>query len=398
MEDTKHRRISSEILELKGDNILLEMATGSGKSKAALELALKFHSKEILIVVAETVHKDNWIREINKWGFNFRDLKFVTYHSLHKYEGKKIDTIIYDEAHHGGNTEKRRDTVSLIKANHVILLSATIKQEQLSTYITTYGNFAKYVVSLQEAINDTLLPEPTIIVLPLTLNNHRVDQIYTLSRGSKAKRQIIKCFYKDRWTYLNNKSKYPNIELQILCTEQEKYDLIDQRVSYYKRLCMYNNNEVLRNQWMQWANKRKHYLGDIKTPFITNLVNKLNKEGTRYICFCSSVLQAEVINRRNTVSASRHDNYKVLYDFDTHKINSIFAVGMLKEGQNLKDIESGIIVQLDGNTKDFVQKFGRTLRSKKPVQYILYYEHTRDEEYLDKALENINKNYVTILR
>ena len=26
--------------------------------------------------------------------------------------------------------------------------------------------------------------------------------------------------------------------------------------------------------------------------------------------------------------------------------------------------------------------------------YILYYKNTRDEEYLQKALENINKNYI----
>lgn len=36
----------------------------------------------------------------------------------------------------------------------------------------------------------------------------------------------------------------------------------------------------------------------------------------------------------------------------------------------------------------------RSLRAKSPIQYILYYENTRDEEYLDRALENIDKDYV----
>lgn len=36
----------------------------------------------------------------------------------------------------------------------------------------------------------------------------------------------------------------------------------------------------------------------------------------------------------------------------------------------------------------------RSLRATDPVQYILYYKNTKDEEYLQKALENINRDYV----
>ena len=36
----------------------------------------------------------------------------------------------------------------------------------------------------------------------------------------------------------------------------------------------------------------------------------------------------------------------------------------------------------------------RTLRAGNPIQYILYYKNTRDEEYLNNALENINKKYI----
>lgn len=36
----------------------------------------------------------------------------------------------------------------------------------------------------------------------------------------------------------------------------------------------------------------------------------------------------------------------------------------------------------------------RMYRSKKPLIYIFYYKGTRDEEYLQKALEGINEEYV----
>ena len=67
---------------------------------------------------------------------------------------------------------------------------------------------------------------------------------------------------------------------------------------------------------------------------------------------------------------------------------------MLQEGVNLTDIEVGVIIQLDGEERSFIQRFGRTLRSDSPVQYIIYYKGTRDEEYLNNALENIDKKYI----
>lgn len=36
----------------------------------------------------------------------------------------------------------------------------------------------------------------------------------------------------------------------------------------------------------------------------------------------------------------------------------------------------------------------RSLRSKDPIQYIFYYKNTRDEEYLSKVLEDLNKDYI----
>ena len=67
---------------------------------------------------------------------------------------------------------------------------------------------------------------------------------------------------------------------------------------------------------------------------------------------------------------------------------------MLQEGQNLNDIEVGIIVQLDGQERSFIQKFGRSLRAEDPTQYIFYYKNTRDTEYLQNVLEGINESYI----
>ena len=78
--------------------------------------------------------------------------------------------------------------------------------------------------------------------------------------------------------------------------------------------------------------------------------------------------------------------------------NSIFAVGMLTEGQNLVDIDAGIIIQLDSKERSYLQKSGRVLRSKEPEQYIFYYKNTQDEKYLSTIIEDIPKEFYSILK
>jgi superfamily II DNA or RNA helicase len=67
---------------------------------------------------------------------------------------------------------------------------------------------------------------------------------------------------------------------------------------------------------------------------------------------------------------------------------------MLQEGMNLKGIEVGVITQLDACERGYLQKFGRILRSSEPIVYVLYYENTRDEAFLENVLNGIDKKYI----
>ena len=83
--------------------------------------------------------------------------------------------------------------------------------------------------------------------------------------------------------------------------------------------------------------------------------------------------------------------------FNKGKIKELYAVGMLQEGQNLKGIEAGVIIQLDGAERAFIQKSGRAMRAEDPILFIMYYKNTRDAEYLEKVLEGIDEKYITII-
>ena len=214
----------------------------------------------------------------------------------------------------------------------------------------------------------------------------------TAKSGDKG---VIKDLWSNRWKYMRNRKAYLGYVLKFSCTQKEKYEYINEQFDYWKRQYFRNQGNIrLKNMWLQWGTKRKRFLGELKTREAEELCVKLNKEGKRFICFCSSIIQAEFLGGENCIHSKKKDVEGVISAFNSGKTNSIFAVGMLQEGQNLTNIQAGIIVQLDGEERGFIQKFGRSLRAEDPVQYILYYKNTRDEEYLQKALENINKDYV----
>lgn len=377
------------------NNIAIQAATGVGKSKLALDLCRDMvepgeQLPSVLLVVAEIAHIQNWKDEIDKWSYE-GPVFICCYASLKKYRNTEWDVVIFDEAHHLGS-ELRLDIFSTITAAHMLFLSATLKQSLLDTLELHCGPIKVIKMGLQDAFNANILPEPKINLIPLTLDNKTVNHYIVEEWGNKARRVSIKCAYKDRWLYKRNKSRYPNVELIISCTQQQKYDYITEQFNYYKKRYMSCRNEAIKNKWLQWGSRRKTFLGLEKTAIAAQLLQKIKDK--RLICFCTNIAQADMLSQETSVHSQKKDSLNIIQKFNNGEINSLYAVGMLQEGVNLTGIEAGVIIQLDGEERAFIQKFGRTLRADSPEQYIIYFRATRDEEYLQNALESIDKNYI----
>ena len=377
------------------NNIAIQAATGVGKSKLALDLCRDMvepgeQLPSLLIVVAEIAHIQNWKDEIEKWSYE-GPVFICCYASLKKYRNTEWDVVIFDEAHHLGS-ELRLDIFSTITATHMLFLSATLKQSLLDTLELHCGPIKAIKMGLQDAFDANILPEPKINLIPLTLDNKTVNHCIVEEWGNKAKRVSIMCAYKDRWLYKRNKSRYPNVELVISCTQQQKYDYITEQFNYYKKKYMSCRNEAIKNKWLQWGSRRKTFLGLEKTAIAAQLLQKIGDK--RLICFCTNIAQADILGQETSVHSQKKDSLNIIQKFNSGEINSLYAVGMLQEGVNLTGIEVGVIIQLDGEERAFIQKFGRTLRADSPEQYIIYFKGTRDEEYLNNALESIDKNYI----
>lgn len=378
---------------LEKKNVILNWATGVGKSKTAIEIMKTLEEQEnfkILLVVAEVAHKMNWQEEFNKWKYNNSHVIVECYASLKKYVNTNWDLIIFDEAHHLGS-ELRLEILSSMTTQYTLMLSATVKDELYKTVSNLLGKFYILTVSLKDAIDWGILPTPKIYLIPLTLDSSSSSEIIVEEWGKAPLRITLTCKYSERWKYLRNKVLYPNVSLQIQCTPLEKYNYLSEKFEYYRRVFLNTRQEHIKNKWLQIGSVRKRFMGDSKTNYVKHLLHLLDNK--RIICFCASISQSEELGS-NHIHSKRKDSLKTIKDFNNKFINSIFAVGMLQEGQNLVDVEAGIIVQLDGEERAFIQKFGRNLRSEDPIQFIFYYKNTKDEEYLKNVLDSIDNEYI----
>lgn len=359
--------VTQEILSIKSHNLLLEIPTGFGKSKIALDIIKQTYnpksSFKILIVVPKNVLKENWKDEFTKWDMttHYPKVTFTTYVSLPKYAGK-WDMVIWDECHH--ITERCKEALSSFTINRNILLSATVKRTTKQDFKSVFSNLYTYKINIREAIDNEVLPDPKVILYPLTLDDSQYTEIVT---DKKTKNTL----------YLTQRGYYNNISR-----------LID----WYKKKAL-GGNQALKRIWLHKAGERLKWLSSKKTKVVTNILEKL--EDYRTLTFCSSIKQAELLGKYHIHSQNKNSE-KTLTQFNNGKINHITCVAILDEGVNLTNCQIGIYANLNSSQRIVKQRLGRILRHKNPIIIIPFYLHTRDEEIVKEMLEDYNPKLVSV--
>lgn len=378
--------VLKEVLNLKSNNILLELATGFGKSRLAIEKIKSLKVTNILLVVNRIVHKQNWLDEINKWWPN-NNLKITmtTYVSLPKHAGK-YDAAIYDECHH--LSERCREALCSFDIKYSILLSATVNAKLKDELVEIFDNLIIYKKNLRTAIEDNILPDPRVFLLPLELNNELPSEV--IWKNPKAKGKLVESSYATRWQYLKQKTN----PVKIYCTEKQYNDDIDRQISYWKDRYFRTRNEIFKNKWLWLCSSRLKWLSDKKLQYVMKLLLKLDKYRT--LVFCNSIEQTELLGKYCINSKNKSSLYNLL-QFNEHKINHITACNILNEGMNLVDCQIGIYANLNSSEIIIQQRTGRLLRHKNPVIIILYFKNTREEELVNKMIENYNPQLITTI-
>lgn len=353
----------------KAKYLILELITGMGKTKVAIDLINHicdrvFRNDEcpttILILVAKTVHKQTWKDEIEKWGGIKSDyITIECYESLKNYENSYFDVVVADEMQH--LSEARIDVLETIHINESFIgLSATIKRDMRDYFI--YNHKAEVIkCGLKEAVEDEVLPEPTVYLLPLTLDTTN----YTYK---------VKKFGRD-----------------IITTQKGCYDSISSLIEWYKNKYFNSRNERIKNLWLSTAGKRLKWCAEQKEALVLSLLDKFRNYKT--LTFCSSIEQSERLGKYNITSKNKA-SVKNLEMFNLNKIKHITACNILNEGVNLTNCRIGIFCNLNSSEIVVKQRVGRILRHKSPIIIIPYFKDTREEELVQKMIEEYSEDSI----
>lgn len=376
-------QLLQKVLNSNSKNILLELPTGTGKTFLAVEKIKQLNPKNILIVIPRNVLKENWNKEIEKWGGLNCEITYSTYVSIPKNVGS-YDIIVFDEAHH--ITERCREALKYYNFKNAILLSATINRN-LKTELYRIFRFETIKVSTREAIENEVLPEPIVYLIPMELDNTKSSEI--LIKNPKGK-TIVRTPYVNRWNYLRNKE----YRVELKCTQQQYIQDLNEQIEWYKRKALRTNNILFKNKWLYLCSERLKYLATIKNSFIKDLL--LHLKNYRTLTFCTDIKQTEELGKY-CINSKNKSSEEYLNMFNNNKIKHITACNSLNEGVNLNNCRLGIFVNINASEIMTIQKIGRILRHKQPVVIIPYYKNTREHELVINMLENFNKDNIKVL-
>lgn len=331
----------------KAKRLICQWATGTGKSNIVLKFLRKHPEFNCLILVPEQDNIQNWYDEFIKFDVPYDKVRIVCYASFHKYKDTKWDLLVFDEMPHV-DTEKRLAICKAVSGNYVLALGAVITWEERKSIEDVYGKYDLSWISMSKAIEMKILPSPTINV----------------------------------------------VHLQIPKQYRYKYDELQAKVANAKKAFDKNPAEFNRIRMLCAGSERKRFLGSIKDFVIRELCKNLESKGKRFLCFCSSIKQAEAIGEDHAFTSKTPVSMRLLEKFNNHEIDSLYVVGKLIEGQNLKDIDCGVIGQLGGTHRITVQSVGRIMRSDKPIIYAPIFDDTKDEDFLSTLIDNVPRNCI----
>lgn len=375
--------IKEKVLANKSKALLLELATGVGKTYLAIEKLKQLNPKNVLVIVPKRVLVDNWKAEFKKFGAEdvLAKTTIICYPSVKKYIGK-WDAVVLDEAHNitpAVILESRKNVVE-----NYIYLSATLpreKSEYLKHLSKDHGGMDRIKVSISDAIDSEILPQPKFIHHKLDLRDYNhVECIY--HKKMKSSNKDVKTIdYVDYPRFVSKRNRNMP-DLKIRCNPTQYLEILEDSIEYAKNRYEAYGTVTYKNIWMSLCRQRLVFFASLKTQYGQSLIEK----GKRCIIFCGDIKQATAFSKHHIVSKDK-SSVENLKKFNNEEIDILSSCNILNEGVNITNCPMAIFLKIDGSQVKFVQKIGRSLRHKEPEIHLVYFKGTREEVLINKMLE-----------
>ena len=356
---------------IKNNGGMLAMATGSGKSRVAVEVA-KYYINSIdkslsLLVPTEKLRDENWKEEYSKWDADYLWSPTIRlcYASASKIQNKDFELAILDEGHN--ITELASEFFINNEVKRTVLLTATPPSDPVKKEILkSLGISLVYELTLDQAVRLGFVAPYKITVVSVALDNTTKN----IPGGTKLK--------------------------PFMTTESAAYAYHCKAIQQ----AMFDKTPSGRKRHQFAILRRMQFIYKIpsKTEVIKFLLEKVIPQDDRSLIFCGSIEQAEAVcpNRYHSKSGDKAYNA-----FKAEEINRLSCVKAINEGHNFPGVDSGIIGQLNSKEKDLVQRIGRLIRYRPGHEahlYIVVSESTQDEKWLENAVENLDQSKIEYVR
>jgi superfamily II DNA or RNA helicase len=354
----------NELIKHNGTG-LITMATGSGKSKVAIDYISTFWKKGmngILIVPTEKLRDREWELEFTKWNKLdiYNSLRKECYMSIAKIKDENFDFVIFDEIQF--ITPKNSSFFENNLMSKAICLSATPPVEKdKKEILKKYGIENIYHLSLDDAVKRKIVAPYEIIFINIPLNN----VIKYVKAGSKDKPFYV--------------------------TEKQNYDYLTKRIELLMNMSNPNYSAI---KFTRLARSRLIYNSMGKHLMGKSILSELPEE-ERTLIFSGSIKLAEKISPYTFHSKSTDENF---VKFTNGKINRLSTVNSLNVGVNIDNLDNAIILQVQSKERHLIQRIGRIVRYRdghKAKIYIGYIRGTVDEDWVKSAMKNLDKSVIT---
>ena len=348
-------------------NSILAMCTGSGKSRCGVLAAKKIandnpKARILIIVPTETLRDKGWAEEFEKW--ECKELYDINierscYVSINKIKKKKYDLVIMDECHR--ITVANHEFFKQNKVEKILGLTATPPEDdEKKDLLKSLRLKISYNYSLDQGVKDGVVAPFDIHVVEMRLSDKKDFKVTT-----KA-----------------NKNGY-------ITSERSRYDALTNVINKI----MYSGKNVPMYMFLN----RMRFLYDLpsKTKLAKELIKSKFDKDERFLIFCGSIKQAEELCQYRYHSKT---DSKDLDRLKSGKINKLSCIKALNEGENIPNMDSALIVQLSSKSLDLIQRVGRIVRIREGHRakiWIICAVDTKDEDWVNKALEPFNKENIT---
>lgn len=385
------QREANEGLDKLGGTGAIFGATGIGKSKIVIDRIVRqvgttsigaYKEKEHYIVVPTVKLRDTtWKEEFEKW--NYSDIyknyiRTICYDSLHTLVGLKNITVYLDEGHN--ITEAHVSFFEVNKIDHIILLTATKpRSDAKKEILRKLCPYIAFELDTDEAVKLGIIAPYEITVVTAPLNNKDL----TIKAGNKTK----------SWMQ-TEAAAYEYATSKIKSVKGTPFDLI----------------------------RRRTLLSNLKSKLdAAQKVLDLIPINLRTLIFCGSIEQAITVcpyRYYSRPSISKKDKPETiakkerlienwpgnsdLIAFKAEVCTRMSCVEALNEGENIENLDLAVMVQIDSNPQNFIQRMGRNLRFR-PGHIgkiiIIGADGTEDMRWISKAtfgLVKDNIRYITL--